>query len=142
MYGDSRAAIVCHLDPLVVAAYTDELDCVVLLEFDASLVEEYGLEINDRLLTVNLYHVGVPVPPDIVFGERNFGQYSNYGPIIADFLTKDRPRIGMRKVEIAEEEWSRTRELAEAALRRDQVLLRDGRPLFVWRPTKVLKAPD
>ena len=43
LHGDSRAAVVVSVDPLLlVAAYTDELDCVALLRFpDSEFVEEY-----------------------------------------------------------------------------------------------------
>src|SRR5262249_13829871 len=40
-HGDSRAAVVVLTKPLLVAAYTDELDCVALLRFPEYLVEDY-----------------------------------------------------------------------------------------------------
>ena len=57
--GDSRAARVLETqDRLVVSAYTDELDCIALLEFPISMVEEKSLRVGDKLLTVNTYSVG------------------------------------------------------------------------------------
>ncbi|HEU5117799.1 MAG TPA: hypothetical protein VFT74_14325, partial [Isosphaeraceae bacterium] len=53
--GDARAAVVVSVDPLRVAAYTDELDAVALLEFPPEFVEDYGLRVGSRLLTVNGY---------------------------------------------------------------------------------------
>src|SRR5687767_13892162 len=53
--GDSRAAVVMKINPLLVAAYTDELDCVAILRFDDSLVAEFDLTPGTRLLTVNTY---------------------------------------------------------------------------------------
>jgi hypothetical protein len=50
-HGDSRAAVVVSDLPLIVAAYTDELDCVALLRFP----DEYGLRVGARLLTANTY---------------------------------------------------------------------------------------
>ncbi len=41
--GDSRAAIVASVDPLVVSAYSDELDAVILVEFPEQLVKQYCL---------------------------------------------------------------------------------------------------
>src|SRR5215212_5775735 len=41
VYGDCRAAVVVSTEPLLVAAYTDELDCISLLEFPDSFVKEY-----------------------------------------------------------------------------------------------------
>ena len=56
MYGDSRAAVVVSLSPLLVAAYTDELDCVAMLRFPDELVTEYKLVRYSRLLTTNTYN--------------------------------------------------------------------------------------
>ena len=42
--GDSRAAVVLSPDPLLVAAYTEELDCVAVLKFPTELAEEYHLQ--------------------------------------------------------------------------------------------------
>lgn len=40
--GDSRAAVVVDAANGIVASYTDELDCVVLLKFDAALAQAHG----------------------------------------------------------------------------------------------------
>ena len=54
-HGDSRAAIVVSTDPeLLIAAYTDELDCVAMLRLPKEpLVSKYSLLRGSRLLTVN-----------------------------------------------------------------------------------------
>src|SRR5579884_1143605 len=67
-YGDTRAAVVISTDPLLVAAYSDDLDCVVVLKFPAEFVDEYQLHVGSRLLTVNLYTRG-RWRPDIKRGQ-------------------------------------------------------------------------
>src|SRR5262249_15214702 len=94
--GDSRAACVMSVEPLAVAAYTDELDCVVLLRFPAWLVEEHALETGDRLLTVNTSSRGQRVVPDLVPGPRRFRRYVNFYPVIAEFFSDDLRRIAER----------------------------------------------
>ena len=59
IFGDSRAAIVMRPAlPLLAAAYSDELDAVILLEFPDFLAEHYSLRLGSRLLTVNTYGYG------------------------------------------------------------------------------------
>lgn len=53
--GDSRAAMVVSLEPLVVAALSDDLDAAVLLRFPPELASRYELAVGSRLLTVNTY---------------------------------------------------------------------------------------
>lgn len=135
--GDSRAAVVVSVAPLLVAAYTDELDCVALLRFPEELVAAYGLEVGSRLLAVNGYLHGESVAPDLQEGPATFRRYRNFIPLIAEFLSDDGPRIEFRKAEISEAEWHRARELGEAYLARPEVRVRDGRPLYSWFPASL-----
>lgn len=136
--GDSRAALVMTTDPLVVAAYTDELDCVALLQFEPWVQQQFHLQPFDRLLTVNTYgsFTGPGVAPDLIAGPRQCRRYTQFWPIIADFLTENQARLRVRKQEIAEDEWERTRSLAERKLARPPVQLRDGRPRLSLIPGK------
>jgi hypothetical protein len=86
-HGDSRAAVVVSVSPLLVAAYTDELDCVALLRFPDEFARDYGLRPFSRLLTVNWYWSGVPAP-DLEIGPLNLNRYGNFQPLIADNLAK------------------------------------------------------
>ena len=133
--GDSRAAMVTSIAPLLVAAYTDELDCVAILKFPTNLVLEYGLNIGDRLLTVNLYTSGgIPVA-DLSDGPLSYHRYSNFFPFIAEFLSEDRIHIEYRKSQIAESEWERTKRLADEYIVRNGITrVRDGRPMHCGKP--------
>jgi hypothetical protein len=127
--GDSRAAIVVSLQPLLIAAYTDEFDCIAMLRFPQELLADYSLTIGMRLLTVNIYWPeGVPAS-DLENGPASFNRYFNFSPLIAEFLSFDSERIEQRKAEISEKEWKRTLELAEAYSSRYGVKARDGRPM-------------
>jgi hypothetical protein len=127
--GDSRAALVVSVQPLLIAAYTDELDCIALLHFPPELVSEYGLQVWTRLLTVNLYTRGSTPEADLENGPAAYHRYSNFEPLIAEFISDDLPRIEFRKSQIAEAEWQRTAALAQAYLAQKGMLARDGRPM-------------
>ena len=55
MRGDSRAALVLSTFPLLVAAYTDELDCVAVVELPQQVRSFLSVGVGDRLVTVDLY---------------------------------------------------------------------------------------
>jgi hypothetical protein len=137
-FGDSRAALVIHSAPLVVAAYTDEQDAVVLLQFPAKLASDYRLEKGAKLLTVNTYFRGDRLAHDIVLGSESTGRYANYYPIIAEIVSDDEDVIARRKRSITTSEWQRTERLARAALAKQQIYVRDGRPLFSHLPGRII----
>jgi predicted Zn-dependent protease len=128
--GDSRAAVVVRSAPdVIVAAYTDELDCVALLEFDQSEVTRRKLKEGDRLLCVNAYGSGEAYEPDLAPGPARREHYNNFTPLIADFLTEDAERVRLRKEEISLDEWERVWRLGRYALAAGQTV-RYGRPLL------------
>jgi hypothetical protein len=134
MHGDSRAALVVAVSPLVVAAYTDELDCVALLQFPDSLVQQYKLQLGTRLLTVNLYSRGLMLASDLENGPASHRRYNNFDPFIAEFLSNDKVRIEQRKREISDAEWTRTYQLARAYPSKFGRRFRDGRPKNCAKP--------
>lgn len=135
--GDSRAAVVLVTgDKLIVAAYTDELDCVALLEFPHELVKQYGLVPGSRLLTVNTYARGQVVAPDLENGSGSYHRYNNFYPIIAEFLSDDMSVIEARKASISESEWTRTTDMGETKLRACDGVFRDGSPYQSKTPAR------
>lgn len=130
LHGDSRAALVVSINPLLVAAYTDELDCIALLRFPQELAQEYSLQVGSRLLTVNLYMHGNTTASDLQPGPTSYQRYSNFIPLIAEFVSADQTRIEARKAAIAEAEWARTEGLAQEYLAQHGQRCRDGRPLY------------
>lgn len=125
--GDSRAAVVVSTKPLLVAAYTDELDCVVMLEFPDSLVKEYDLEPGSRLLTVNTYPTRGDAK-DLHRGPKELKRYKNVFPVIADFFTEDKERLSKRKATISEDEWERCARFGNEYRDRYPKSFRNGAP--------------
>jgi len=125
--GDSRAAVVVSTEPLLVAAYTDEMDCVAVLKFPQNFVSVYALEVGSRLLTVNFYGE-LPLSADLIAGPRDFKRWGRFHPAIADFLSDDLERIATRKAEISEGEWARCFTMGQEYLKLKPKVARDGRP--------------
>ena len=125
--GDSRAAVVLGRSPLLVAAYSDDFDAVVVLRFDQRLLDVHVQE-GDRLLTINTYRRGAAVARDIVQGPYSSHSWSNFHPVIADFVATDRGRVERRKATITEPEWARAWQLGQDHLARRPGVFRDGAP--------------
>jgi hypothetical protein len=135
--GDSRAAVVMSTGPLLVAAYTDELDGVAVLRFPGEFVDEYQLRPGSRLLTVNTYTNLAEPDEDVVPGPKASGRWNGFNPIIADFVSDDLERIEELKHKIEPEEWQRAQKMGEAFLRRWPGVARDGRPVLSGIDAKV-----
>ena len=132
--GDGRAAVVVDAANAVVASYTDELDCVVLLRFDRALGQAYGWRDGTRLLSANSYlRRDGGVAPDLRPGPGDEGRWGNVWPLIADLLTDDATALAAGKKAIAEPEWERTLQLGRRALA-DRITPRDGRPMTSLHP--------
>jgi hypothetical protein len=140
LHGDARAAIVIATIPhLLVAAYTDELDCIAILQFPSWLIALYDLRPGTRLLTVNTYKDGSEVVRDLHPGPQTYGQYSNFYPYIAEFLSDGMRRIDVCKTQIPTDEWERTWRMGKEYLRKYPNLARDGRPGYCGQPAETIK---
>jgi len=128
LVGDSRAAIVVSVSPSIIAAYSDEFDCVALLKFSDIITSMYNLHLNKRLLTVNCYGRGAKVVSDLQNGPLAKNRWTNFRPIIAEFLSDDLGQISKLKNEIHETEWDRTTVLGHERLKASGGKTRDGRP--------------
>lgn len=126
--GDSRAAMVVSVEPLLVAAYTDELDCIAMLRFPQLFVQAYALHPGSALLTVNTYGQGSRLSRDLVPGPGDLGRWSSFWPHIAEFLSDDRVRIDSRKRSIGDDEWQRTIVLGRQYREQFGDRARDGSP--------------
>jgi hypothetical protein len=135
--GDSRAAIVASVQPLVVAAFSDELDAVILIEFPDALVQKYKLSVGDHLVASWIYPRLRRPAPDIAIGERQLHGYNDGSPQVADFLSDSIEKLKQRKANITDHEWQRATTLAAAAMQRAQGHYRSCFPLLVWRPVLI-----
>jgi hypothetical protein len=131
-YGDSRAAVVVKTSPLLVAAYTDEMDCVVLLRFEDAWLGDLRPSVGDRLLTVNTYaRLRFGYAADILPGNGLGGRYGNMSPFIAEAFSEDFGTIEQRKAQISDDEWARSPvTVGEADI--DISLLEDSLRLTPW----------
>ena len=134
--GDGRAAVVVDAANAVVAAYTDELDCVALLRFDRALAQAYGWRDGTRLLSANSYvRRDNGIAPDLRPGPGDEGRWGNVWPLIADLLTDDAAALAAAKEAVAEPEWERALLLGRRALA-DRIIPRDGRPMTSIVPAR------
>jgi hypothetical protein len=132
--GDCRAAVVVDAAHSVVASYTGELDCAVLLQFDEAFGLVHGWQNGTRLLSVNAYFGrDKGVAKDLQPGPQDTGRSGNVWPLVADLLTDDHERLRERKRMIVEDEWNRAGQLGRRLLA-EEAAPRDGRPLGSRRP--------
>ena len=128
--GDSRAAVVVKTSPLLVAAYTDELDCIAMLRFSDDFVQEYDLVVGSRLLTINFYGQTPDYQPDLIPGPNRYHRHNYFHPLIAEFLSDDLQRIETRKRQIRESEWEWAHRFGMAYLIAKPGMARDGSPVY------------
>lgn len=133
--GDSRAAVVLSVQPLLVAAYSSDFDAVVVLSFERRPSDTY-VQVGSRLLTVNTYSRGTATARDILEGPYSSHQWANFHPVIADFVAADLARVERRKATIREPEWQRTWLLGQEQLIKRPGLVRDGSPHRSGKPVR------
>lgn len=115
-FGDTQPAIVYSAKPLVVSAYSDELDAVLFLEFPDELTDKYELSRGDRLTTACTYTpfgYGDPAT-DIDPGEKRSGQFIDFTPVVQLFYGANDKKIKAKTELFTEETWQRVTELTEA----------------------------
>jgi hypothetical protein len=126
-FGDSRAAVVVSTAPLLVAAFTDELDCVVILRFVPG-PPIADLAVGSRLLTVNTYKRGTKLDGDLFPGPLRIDRWVGFYPIIADFICANQDVVDRRKADIGTEEWERALGFGMEYLTAHPGRCRDGSP--------------
>lgn len=125
--GSIHPALVMSTDPLRIAAYSSDLDCVTILAFDADLVQEFALKRQSRLLSLNYYATG-PKHADLVFGPGKCTDWTGMHPVIANFLTDDRKRLAEQTAAIDPTLWRRAWELGQEYVAEAPDLFREGIP--------------
>ncbi len=125
-YGDTQPAVVVSVDPLLIAAYSDEMDAVVMLRFPDEFVTKYNLYPGIRLTTSNVYFTGPQNAGDIFVGEHYSRQYADFMPIVQLFLGKKDEKILAKADLFSEDTWNRVHEQANEYVSQHPDLYRDG----------------
>lgn len=135
LLGDRAPAIVASVTPFIVAAYSEEQDCIVLLTFDTQNVDPKFRSVGTRLTALNLDYSSSygPLAADLQPGPRSTGRWSNFLPLIGEFLSRDDERLAQLQASIPRSWWPRLVTLVnDYAYERG---IRDGRPGFAAQPT-------
>lgn len=125
-YGDTQPALVVSIDPLLVAAYSDEMDAVIILRFPTEFVEKYDLTVGTRLTTSNVYFEGEQIASDIFIGAGYLHRWIDFMPIVQIFLGKGDDKIRAKVELFSEDTWNRVAVLAEQYIYEHPMLCRDG----------------
>ena len=131
LYGDTQPALVMSTEPLLVAAYSDEMDAVVMLRFPSEFVEKYQLTAGTRLTTSNWYFGGdQPIASDIFCGEGYLRRWVDFMPVVQLFIGKKDDKIRAKAALFGEDVWTKVTEMAEEYLYEHPDLCRDGFSYF------------
>ncbi len=125
-YGDTQPAVVVSVTPLLIAAYSDEMDAVVMLRFPDEFVTEYHLYPGIRLTTSNVYFTGNQCARDIFIGEHYCRRYTDFMPIVQLFLGKKDEKIQAKTELFGEDVWNMVQEKANEYVSLHPDLCRDG----------------
>ena len=133
MRGDTQPAVVRSAAPLVISAYSDEMDAVIFLKYPDELAATYSLKPGDRLVTsVTYVPIQGNVAPDIFPGSGFSGLYGNVIPLVQLFFGGKKQilfaggdeEIRNRISIFPEELWERVEKLTEEYASRG--MCRDG----------------
>ncbi|MCY2963255.1 MAG: hypothetical protein NT069_06305 [Planctomycetota bacterium] len=142
--GDANPAVVVSLNPLIVAAYSPDIDNVMLLRLPDELVEGMNgiepLSLGTRLVTCNTYGRLAPDECDIPAGPLSSGAWSSCVCVIADLISDDRKRLEELKHSFTSQAWGACDRHARRRLENREPC-RDGRPNFSWIPVAWQKNP-
>ena len=135
LLGDRSPALVVSERPFIVAAYSEEQDGIAMLEFDARKVEPEFRAVGTKLITLNLDYSSKfgPLAADLKPGPNCSGRWTNFLPLIGEFLSRDRDRLAQLRASIPTAWWQRVASMANAYDFRCGV--RDGRPGSAAQPS-------
>lgn len=140
--GEIAAALVVSCAPLLVAAYARELDSICVLRFpEAVAADRPELAVGDKLLTVNRYRERAGPQRvyaiDLIGDPKGCETWTDFTPLIADFVTRDREALEDHKRVLGDAEWGRVEELAACWRAGPDKRIRDGRPQHAGTPARI-----
>lgn len=128
--GDSQGAIVVATYPLLIAAYNEDIDCVVMLMFEQKIQNKYNFKIKDRLICVNTFGDAPELQSDLIPGKDNFGMWTVVHPIIANLVSNSNTTIEKRKKEIGDDGYDYIWKLAQEYRILKKGNYRNGKPFY------------
>lgn len=142
-FGDAQPAVVLRTEPLQVAAYSDDLDAAVLLEFPQEYVNRFELVRGKRLVSINTYFPMEyrSLGDDIEFGPESTQRWGNVSPHIADFLTEEQEKLQELLSRIDVGEWDRLKLRLKEQVARNRPP-RDGRALYCGESRMPVSMPE
>lgn len=124
--GDTQPAIVASLDPLIISAYSTDMDAVLLLRFPQELVNMYQLQKGMKLVTTNIYFEGDKVVKDIIPGKEYTHKWINYIPMIPLFLCDNETAIRQMPEMFDDMLWTKVIRMTEEKSANKKIKSRDG----------------
>jgi len=128
--GDSQGAIVVKSNPLLIAAYNEDIDCVVMLKFEQKVQNRFNFRVKDKLVCVNTFGRTSNLQSDLIPGDGNSEMWTLVHPIIADLVTKSQVQLEKRKKEIGDEAYEYIWKLANEYLVKKNGVYRNGKPFY------------
>ena len=129
-YGDTQPALITSLSPLTIAAYSDEIDGVLMLRFPDEFVDKFNLYPGMRLTTSNVYFRHEEFPADILVGENFSRNYNDFLPVVQLFLGKNDKKIKAKTQLFGEDVWKHVEACAALYTQKHPDLFRDGLGYF------------
>lgn len=137
-FGDTQPAVVVSTNPLLVAAYSDEMDAVVMLQFPAELAAQYNLATGSRLTTSNVYYNTGKCADDIFPGAGFSCNYSDFTPVVQLFIGKKDEKIKEKVGLFDEALWEQVGCKADEYIMAHPGLRRDG--FYYFKKKRSVKA--
>lgn len=125
-FGDTQPCVVVSVKPLRVAAYSDEMDAVVMLNFPDEFAEKYDLAVGSRLTSSNIYYSDARVESDIFPGSEFLRHYSDFLPVVQLFIGKNDKKIEEKTALFPVEVWDKVEEMGKEYLEKHGELGRFG----------------
>ncbi|MEM7370255.1 MAG: hypothetical protein AAF587_16725 [Bacteroidota bacterium] len=129
-FGDSQGAVVVSTSPLLIAAYNEDIDCVIMLKYEKKIQKRYQFFEGDRLICVNTFGRWEEMQSDLIPGKRNSGSWNSVHPIVADLVSSDQAPIQRRKDQIGEQGFAYIEQLGREYLIKKPQVFRDGKPIY------------
>lgn len=107
-HGICNPAFVYQLNPLIIVAYSYEIDCIIPIQFPKTYQPPVVLKLNQRLLSVNTYGRNNDViEDDLIEGPESINEWKDFAPHIAELYSDDISLIKEKKAAIEEKYWEK-----------------------------------